>query len=249
MNKLLDEAYGSDGWNARQLLSDIDSNKTNLEDWLRDEFFEQHCKLFLHRPFIWHIWDGRPDGFHALVNYHKLAAPNGAGHKLLETLTYSYLGDWIRRQQDDADQGIPGAEERLLAAEFLQQELKNILAGEPPYGIFVRWKPLHQQAIGWHPDVNDGVRLNIRPFMMAQDVKPTRGKNKGPGILRGKLNVKWTKDRGKEPEREKQNFPWFWTWDEETQDFQGAEEFDGNRWNNLHYTTAAKQAARQSKQD
>ena len=28
-------------------------------------FFEEHCKLFQHRPFIWHIWDGRKrDGFH-----------------------------------------------------------------------------------------------------------------------------------------------------------------------------------------
>ena len=27
-------------------------------------------QLFHQRPFIWHIWDGRRDGFHALVNYH-----------------------------------------------------------------------------------------------------------------------------------------------------------------------------------
>ena len=45
-----------------------------LDDWLRNDFFEEHCKLFQQRPFIWHIWDGRKrDGFHALVNYHKLA--------------------------------------------------------------------------------------------------------------------------------------------------------------------------------
>ena len=46
-----------------------------LDDWLCRRFFEQHCRLFHNRPFIWHIWDGRKrDGFHAPVNYHKLAA-------------------------------------------------------------------------------------------------------------------------------------------------------------------------------
>ena len=38
-----------------------------LDDWLRDGFFEQHCELFHQRPFVWHIWDGRRDGFHALA--------------------------------------------------------------------------------------------------------------------------------------------------------------------------------------
>src|SRR6202022_2211619 len=62
---------------------------TTLDDWLRSQFFEQHCKRFHQRPFVWHIWDGRKDGFSALVNYHKLT------HKALENLTSSYLGDWI----------------------------------------------------------------------------------------------------------------------------------------------------------
>ena len=243
LRKLLDAAFADAGWNERQLLSDAGSKATNLEDWLRDEFFEQHAKLFHHRPFLWHLWDGRPDGFHALVNYHQLAAPDGAGHKLLESLTYAYLGDWIRRQKDDAANGVPGAEDRHLAAEFLQQELIQILHGEPPYDLFVRWKPLHQQAIAWHPDLNDGVRLNIRPFLLARDVK-----KKDTGILRWKPNVKWTKDRGSEPQRPKTDFPWFWTWDEKTSDFKGAAKFDGNRWNDLHYTNEAKQAARTRKE-
>src|SRR5690554_7589509 len=38
----------------------------SLSLWLRDKFFEQHCKLFQHRPFIWHIWDGLKDGFSVL---------------------------------------------------------------------------------------------------------------------------------------------------------------------------------------
>ena len=59
------------------------SKSKTLEEWLSDEFFEQHAKLFHDRPFIWHLWDGRSDGFHALVNYHKL------DHAALQKLTYS----------------------------------------------------------------------------------------------------------------------------------------------------------------
>ncbi len=206
-----------------------------LEDWLRDEFFEQHCALFHHRPFIWHFWDGHKSGFSALVNYHKL------DHATLEKLTYAYLGDWIRRQQAAVDAGEAGSDARLAAAKTLQARLKLILEGEPPFDLFVRWKPLAQQAIGWHPDLNDGVRLNIRPFM-AQDIP---GGKRGAGILRSKPNIKWEKDRGKEPMRAKAEFPWFWGWDEATQDFAGVgKEPDGNRWNDCHYSNAFKRKAR-----
>ena len=137
-----------------------------------------------------------------------------------------------------------GAEDRLIAAQALQKELEAILAGEPPYDIFVRWKPLKQQAIGWEPDINDGVRLNIRPFLHATDVG-----RKGAGILRTRpgSSLHWKKDRGTEPMRPKTDYPWFWTWDEKTDDFTGGREFDGNRWNNCHYTTATKRAARAAK--
>lgn len=211
------------------------SKAGTLEDWLRDEFFEQHCALFHQRPFIWHIWDGNKNGFSALVNYHKL------DHANLEKLTYAYLGDWIRRQQAAVEAGEAGSDARLAAAKTLQARLKLILEGEPPFDLFVRWKPLSAQAIGWHPDINDGVRMNIRPFL-AQDIP---GGKKGAGILRTKPNIKWEKDRGKEPVRKKIEFPWFWGWDGGTQDFEGVgNEPDGNRWNNCHYSIAFKQAAR-----
>ena len=211
------------------------SKSEKLEDWLRDEFFEQHCALFHHRPFIWHVWDGHKSGFSALVNYHKL------DHANLEKLTYAYLGDWIRRQQAAVDAGEAGSDARLAAAKTLQARLKLILEGDPPFDLFVRWKPLASQAIGWHPDLNDGVRLNIRPFLV-QDIP---GGKKGAGLLRAKPNIKWEKDRGKEPVRSKAEFPWFWDWDGVTQDFAGVgKEPDGNRWNDCHYSNAVKQAAR-----
>lgn len=203
------------------------SKSRTLEEWLRDEFFEQHCALFDRRPFIWHIWDGHKGGFSALVNYHKLSCEK------LETLTYAYLGDWIRRQQAAVDSGESGSDARLQAAKQLQARLKLILEGEPPYDLFVRWKPLSKQAIGWHPDINDGVRINIRPFANAD-------------VFRKVVKIHWEKSKGEEPMRDKKDFPWFWGWDEEQQDFAGVgTEPDGNRWNDCHYTNEFKRKARE----
>lgn len=181
LRTLLATAYGND-WTAQQpkLLAAVGYDGKSLDDWLRNGFFDNHCKRFHQRPFIWHIWDGHKAGFSALVNYHKL------DKKLLETLTYTYLGDWLRRQQDDVAQGKSGADAKLLAAQNLQKQLERILEGEAPYDIFVRWKPLEQQPIGWEPDLNDGVRLNIRPFVQAN-------------VLRKKPSINWNKDRGKNP--------------------------------------------------
>jgi hypothetical protein len=228
----------------------------SLDAWLRDHFFVAHCKLFHDRPFVWHVCDGRKDGFHALVNYHRLAAPNGQGRATLDALTYTYLGEWIERQRQDQKQGVEGADGRLAAAQVLQGELKKILDGEPPYDLFVRWKPLHEQPLGWSPDIHDGVRLNIRPFLSAINVD-----KKGAGILRAKVRVSWGTDRGREPEslRPRAQFPWFWSCDPQGHanhriDFgaptKGAvpagQAFDGVRWNDLHYTRAAKEAARKA---
>ena len=235
LRKLAAAAYG-DAWNEdalRKLLAA--SGGASLDDWLRNRFFEQHCKLFRQRPFVWHVWDGRRrDGFHALLNYHKLAAGEGRGRRLLESLTYSYLGDWIGRQSDGVKRKEEGAEDRLTAALELQQRLAAVLAGEPPCDIFVRWKPLEEQPIGWEPDIDDGVRLNIRPFMAA-DIP---GGKKGAGILRAKPNVHWRKDRGKEPHREQERFPWF----------RRNGEFTGERLNDVHLSIAQKRQARQGKE-
>jgi len=239
----LAKAFGAD-WSAAKLvnlLTKAGFAGQPLTDWLRDGFFTQHCELFHQRPFVWHIWDGRQDGFHALVNYHRLAAPNGEGRRTLEKLIYSYLGDWIDRQRADQKAGIEGADARLAHVEHLKAELIKILEGEPPYDVFVRWKPLHEQPIGWDPDMNDGVRMNMRPFMSA---RPLNARGANACILRATPKIKWDKDRGKEPTRDKADYPWFWGWDESTADFAGGAEFDGNRWNDLHYSRATKQSAR-----
>ena len=239
LRKVLAAAYGKD-WRAGmelELIRATGSDAGDLEEWLRNDFFEQHCGLFHQRPFIWHVWDGRKrDGFHALVNYHRLAAGD-KGRRTLENLTHSYLGDWITRQRDAIRRDEEGADERLAAALALKETLEAILGGEgdPARGtgfdIFVRWKALAQQAIGWNPDINDGVRMNIRPFL-AGDIP---GGKKGAGVLRARPNIKWDKDRGNEPKRDKAEFPWFWN----------GSEFTGDRVNDVHLTTEQKRKARE----
>ena len=244
---LLADAFGPD-WSATRLaglLAEAGFAGKSLDDWLLDGFFAQHCKLFRHRPFVWHVWDGRRDGFHALVNCHRLAAPGGEGRRTLEKLIWSCLGAWIDRQRAERDAETEGADARLAHAEHLRAELVKVLEGTPPYDLFARWKPLHEQPVGWEPDMNDGVRVNIRPFMTA---RPLAARARNACILRTTPNIHWRKDRGKEPRREKADHPWFWGRNPADPthevDFPGGADFDGNRWNDLHYTRAAREAAR-----
>ena len=87
---------------------------------------------------------------------------------------------------------------------------------------------------------------------------PMSGGKKGAGILRAKTvpNIKWKKDRGKEPEsiRPREEFPWFYECPGDTKldddrvdwtpDKAAGKDFDGNRWNDLHYSNAVKAQAR-----
>ncbi|EPX63266.1 Type II restriction enzyme, methylase subunits [Cystobacter fuscus DSM 2262] len=215
LTDMLAAAWGRD-WHPQTLTDLLTAvgHTDSLEDWLRDTFFKQHCELFHYRPFIWHIWDGHREGFSALVNYHKL------NHETLKSLTYTYLGDWIRTQELEAKANKSGAGDKLAKAKVLQQRLADILEGEAPLDIFVRWKSIEQQPIGWHPDLDDGVRLNIRPFLTVPDVGA-----KGAGVLRWKPNIKWGKDRGKNPP----DSPW-----------------GEDRDNDNHLTLAEKLAAREA---
>lgn len=85
---------------------------------------------------------------------------------------------------------------------------------------------LAEQPVGWEPDINDGVRLNIRPFM----VDDIPGGKRGAGVLRTKPKVHWRNDRGKEPHREQEQYPWFW--------YGG--EFKAERVNDAHLAIAER---------
>jgi len=207
---LLREAFGN-AYNEERLLTQAGYPDWALAEYLRDKAFEDHCKLFHHRPFVWHISDGHRDGFSAFVNYHKLDA---AG---LDRLIYSYLGDHIHRLETGGA-SVADADTKLVHARRLKDKLEKIKEGEAPYDIFVRWKGLRELPIGWNPDLNDGVRMNIRPFMTAEVLKV----NKPP-----KLNIKWEKDRGKDVA----SAPWFGV-------------HGGDRINDHHTSLSEKRGAR-----
>lgn len=217
LRALLAVALGSD-WGAdteRRLLAESaerfkDNPPSDLEDWLQSRFFRQSNTLFHHRPFLWHIWDGQKDGFAAVLHYHRLSQAN------LRKLTYTVLGDWLARMKDLGDA------RRFESARILQQKLELILIGEKPYDIFVRWKPLARQPLGWDPDLDDGVRMNIRPFVTA-------------GILRDAPSIKWSKDRGTDISAA----PWYHLGPQ----YGGK---TGDRINDHHTTLAEKQAAREA---
>ena len=222
LRALLVKAFGSEWSAAReaQLLRDAGCDGLPLAQWLRDKFFEQHIARFHKRPFLWHVWDGHKDGFSAILNVHTLTRAK------LQTLIHTYLDDWITQQRRTVDAGGGQGGEALLKlakAEALKAQLLAILEGEAPYDIFVRWKPLHLQPIGWDPDLNDGVRMNIRPFVEAGVLR----------LPRNKLGIKWEPDRGKDVP----SAPWY-----KLGPRYG--EPEGTRINDHHLSLAEKQAAR-----
>lgn len=179
LRTFLATAYGNQ-WSLKkqdELLAKAGFAGKDMNEWLRDGFFVQHCRIFHNRPFIWHIWDGRKDGFSALINYHRFNSAK------LDKLIYTYLGAWIRHQHEKSEAKEAGADGRLVATLEFQKRLEKIREGESPFDTYVRWKNLDEQPIGWNPDLNDGVRLNIRPFVEA-------------GVLRSKFVINWNKDRG-----------------------------------------------------
>jgi hypothetical protein len=184
---------------ACERANDRPPRSLTLDAWLRTHAARQHAKLFHDRPFLWWITDGRVDGFMAVVHYHRLT------RDALSRLAFHVLGDHLARLGEDA---------RVEAARILQKKLEQIIEGEAPFDIFVRWKPLHEQSLGWDPDLDDGVRLNIRPFVEAE-------------VLAHVPNVKYGVDRGKDVA----SAPWYGV-------------FNGERRNDHHTTLAEKRAAR-----
>ena len=206
--------FGNDWSDAleRRLVAEADetldkkaARDGSLEAWARDRAFRQHCALFGRRPFLWHISDGLKDGFSVFVDYHRFDQAN------LRKLTYTLLGDWLDRAKAD-DNAL-----RYEKGRELQQKLEKILEGEKPYDIFVRWKSLAQQPLGWDPDLDDGVRQNIRPFIIA-------------GVLTHDPS-KILKD--KDPGKDVASAPWF-------------DVFNGERRNDHHTTLAEKRSAREA---
>ena len=144
---LLADAYGQDWSNdvLAQLLTAADHAGKSLETWLRDKFFTSTARCSVIVRLFGISGTACAMALPPLINYHKL------DYKTLEALIYTCLGDWVSRQKRDADNGVDGAQEKLAAAEALKKRLELIWPVRRPYDIFVRWKPIDEQPIGWNP--------------------------------------------------------------------------------------------------
>ena len=105
------------------------------------------------------------------------------------------------------------------ARTMMLEELRTLFAYTPPAQRANYASAIVADNVLGNPDLNDGVRLSIRPFMTV-------------GVLRvsktPKLNIKWDKDRGKDVE----SAPWF-------------KVFKDERINDHHLSLAEKRAARE----
>ncbi len=149
-----------------------------IREWLEDVFFDYHASLYKKRPILWHIASsqGRSScAFGALVHYHKL------DHDRLAKLRGSYLSDAIAHFRREA--GLAAQEgraedrqewqARLEEAEVLDQRLQWVQEGVNGYPapgdcrIRFPWKSEDALPVGWRPDLDDGVAVNILPLQTA----------------------------------------------------------------------------------
>jgi hypothetical protein len=143
----------------------------DLGDWLRRDFFKRHVQQFKQRPIAWHLVSPERT-FEAFVLYHKLSRAT------LQKLRAQYSGGLIaqlRAEQERARQRGAATEVSRLQlqiedVEEFRTRLEKIERGdELRYRVRCRWKG--EQEMGrpgpYAPDIDDGVKVNIRPFQEA----------------------------------------------------------------------------------
>lgn len=142
-----------------------------IEDWLKRDFFKRHIQQFKQRPIAWHLVSPERT-FEAFVLYHKLSRAT------LQKLRAQYAGGLLARlraEQERARQAGKTAEVSSLQfkiedVEELRSRIEQIERGdELKYRIRCRWKGEEEDGRPgpYDFDVDDGVKVNIRPFQEA----------------------------------------------------------------------------------
>lgn len=152
-----------DEWGKQQPMS--------LERWFEREFFKHHVQQFKQRPIAWHFTS--PEGnFQAFVLYHRLSRAT------LAKLRTVYAGATIERLRADQEKAKSAGradefdrlQRRIDDVDEFRQRIEKIERGdELKYRIRCRWEG--EEATGrpgpYSPDIDDGVKVNIRPFQEA----------------------------------------------------------------------------------
>ena len=153
---------------------------SGIAEWLENAFFQFHCSMYKNRPVCWHIASGQgtsPCAFSALVDYHRFDKNRMAqlrGQYLRDAMEHfrreAALADKDRRT--DARQDWQA---RLEEAHELDRRLQRVQegyhegsdGGDADYRILTLWKAPKDRPNGWEPDLDDGVKVNIKPLQKA----------------------------------------------------------------------------------
>ena len=142
---------------------------TTLARWFEREFFRRHVSQFKRRPIAWHLTS--PHGaFQAIVYYHKFDKNRLAllraryVRNVIESLRHD-LAEAAGAGQDRATLNrVAALEAQLADVQEFDARLQRLQEGRDREArIWCPWKAPAEQPMGWDPDINDGVRVNIAP--------------------------------------------------------------------------------------
>jgi hypothetical protein len=159
--------FGNEG--AEQSLAEFQKwAGRDLGDWLRRDFFRRHIQQFKQRPIAWHLTSNE-GSFQAFVLYHRLSRDT------LARLRTQYAGTTIEnlraqqeraRTQNDAAR-VTQLQLKVDEIEDFRLRLERIERGDRLQDrIRCRWKNEEKEGRPgpYGPDIDDGVKVNIRPF-------------------------------------------------------------------------------------
>jgi hypothetical protein len=166
------------GWKPRDTWGQQKS--TTLARWFERDFFKRHVSQFKRRPIAWYLTS--PKGtFQTIVYYHAF------DKNRLTLLRARYVREALEllRKQLGAAQGagtdrqalarVADIEAKIADVQAFDERLRRLLEGRDREArIWCPWKTSGEQPVGWDPDINDGVRVNIAPVqrlgLLAADV-------------------------------------------------------------------------------
>jgi len=178
--RFLDEEFGTENGpkvesEAKQILGWKQGDEwgrqtpTTLERWFEREFFKRHVSQFKRRPIAWHLTSSR-GAFQAVVYYHKF---DKNGLTLLRARYVRETLDTLRQELGKAQAAgtdrqalakVADLEAKIIEVQDFDVQLQKLLEGRDREArIWCPWKKMEEQPLGWDPDINDGVRVNIAP--------------------------------------------------------------------------------------
>ena len=142
---------------------------STLERWLRKGFFGFQVSALKKRPIAW-LLSSELGTFQVIVYYQKFTADR---LRLLRARYVEQAKEALRHRLAEARE-LGENRKALAAIEALESEIADVDEFDQRLGllldgatrearIWCPWKSAEEQPVGWEPDINDGVRVNIAP--------------------------------------------------------------------------------------